>query len=255
MSAAPKTTPALTPQQLIEQMISGTERHICQPLGWMYDEERRSAELLSRKSELFFSNPATAILWPSEIGRRNENKSLLLNRQFSSSDEKNVLLEDMQKAVSGISRSSTFVDEVIAVTDEFVTNALYNAPYVNPITFVNQRINRLTTKVKLDHGKQARLFAAEDGKRLLIGVEDPFGSLDVKSYLNRIHKCYSSVKDSINFGEGGAGIGSYIIFNTGSSLYYGVKPGEKTLLACVMPMKISRRQREDLPKHLHWINR
>jgi len=253
MSAALKTHPALTPQQLIEQMISGSETHICQPLGWMYDEEIQSAQLLSQKSETFFSHPATAILWPKEISSRNEQSSLLLNRNFCSSDEKNGLLDEMKTIVNGISRSSTLVDEVIAVTDEFVTNALYNAPYVDPVTFVNQRINRLTTKVKLDHGKQARLFAAQDGKRLLIGVEDPYGSLDVKSYLNRIHKCYSSVKDSINFGEGGAGIGSYIIFNTGSSLYYGVKPGEKTLLVCVVPIKVSRRQREDLPKHLHWI--
>jgi hypothetical protein len=124
---------------------------------------------------------------------------------------------------------------------------------VDPVTFVNQRVDRLTTKVKLIDGKKARLFAAEDGQRLLVGIEDPFGSLDVKAYLNRIHKCYSSVKDSINFGEGGAGIGSYIIFNAGSSLYYGVKPGQTTLLICVLPYKMSRRQREDLPKHLHWI--
>lgn len=253
MSAALKTHPALTPQQLIEHMLSGQEAHICQPLGWLYNEELQSSELLQKNRDVYFTHPATAVLWPNEIDTRSEQKSLVVNQQFCSSDQKNGLLEEMQKAVSAISRSTTFVEEIVAVTDEFVTNALYNAPYVDPVTFVNQKINRLTTKVKLDHGKQARLFAAHDEKRFLIGVEDPFGSLDVKSYLHRIYKCYSSVKDSINFGEGGAGIGSYIIFNTGSSLYYGVQPGQKTLLVCVVPMKISRRQREDLPKHLHWI--
>lgn len=254
MSAALKTHPTMTPQELIEQVLNGPSAHVCQPAGLMYQQEVETSELLSKDTQLFFASPATALLWPSEIATRQEMNSLLLNRLFGCSDEKNQILDELRGKLSTLTKSSSLVDEILAVADEFVTNALYNAPYVDPVTFVNQRVDRLTTKVELPAGKTARLFVAEDGQRLLVGIQDPFGSLNIKNYLNGIVRCYATgVKDSINYGEGGAGIGSYIIFNAGSSLYYGVRPGQTTVLACLVPYRMSRRQREDLPKHLHWI--
>jgi len=254
MSAAPKLTQIYMPQQLIEQMLKGPAVHLCQPDGLMYDIEMQTADLLTKNKQSFFSAPATSILWPTEVGKKEELSSLLFNRLFDDSQEKNLVLDELRKKLEPLTKSSSLIDEVLAVTDEFVTNALYNAPYVDPVTHVNQRVDRLTTNVKLPAGKQARLFLAEDGQRLLIGVEDKFGSLSIQNYLTGIVRCYTSgVKDSINFGQGGAGIGSYIIFNAGSSLYYGVIPGQTTLLACVVPYRMSRRSREGLPKHLHWI--
>lgn len=254
MSAAPKLTQIFPPQELIELMLKGPEAHLCQPDGLMYDKEVLTADLLTKNKQYFFSTPATALLWPNEIGKKEELTSLLLNRRFDDSSEKSLILTEVRLKLGSLTKSSSLIDEVLAVTDEFVTNALYNAPYVDPVTHVNQRIDRLTTNVKLPPGKQSRLFVAEDGQRLLIGVEDQFGSLSVQKYLNGIVNCYASgIKDSINFGQGGAGIGSYIIFNAASSLYYGVIPGQTTLLVCVVPYRMSRRSREGLPKHLHWI--
>jgi hypothetical protein len=254
MAAAPKLSQIMPPQELIELMLKGPDLHLCQPQGLMYDQELLTVDLLSKDKSHFFLAPATALLWPKEIGKRDEEMSLLLNRSFQDSDEKRAVLDEVKARLGSITKSSSLIDEVLSVADEFVTNALYNAPYVDPVTFVNQRIDRLTTRVVFPSGKHARLFVAEDGKRLLVGVQDPFGSLSVKEYLNKIVRCYSAgVQNSINFGQGGAGIGSYIIFNAGSSLYYGVIPGQVTMLACVMPYRMSRRQREGLPKHLHWI--
>jgi len=254
MSTALKANKPLSPEQLIEQALNGADAHICQPEGLMYREEMQTTSALAKNQEIFFSAPATAVLWPTELNTRREAQSLLLNRSFSGSDEKNHVLDEMRVTLSALIKSSSMIDELLGVADEFVTNALYNAPYVDPVTHINQRIDRLTTKVILPPGKEARLFLAEDGKRLLIGIEDPFGSLDVKYYLEGVARCYSAgIKASINFGQGGAGIGSYITFNAGSSLYYGVRPGQTTLLACVVPYRMSRRNREDLPKHFHWI--
>lgn len=251
--AAKKIDTILGPADLIQNVLSGND-HICQTDGFLFDLESQSVAALKTNKQLFFERPVSVILWPHEMATRDEKSSLILDRYFSSSLQKTLLLDEMRSALNGLTKSTSFIDEMCAVADEFVTNALFNAPFVDPLTNENIKLDRITTVVDLPRGKEARLFLAHDDQRLLIGIHDPFGSLNVQTYLERISKCYSAgVADSINFGKGGAGIGSYIIFNAGSSLYYGVKPGESTMLVCVVPLKLSRRAREDMPKHLHWI--
>lgn len=253
MSAAKKINPSLSPSEVIKKALEGNF-HVCQSSGFMFEQEMKSSRAIYSNTERFFRQPATVALWPEEVDSRSEEKSLFLNRSFSSSLEKPLLLDEMKTLLERLIKSQTTIAELCGVADEFITNALFNAPFIDPLTNQNAKLDRSTTVVDLPRGKEARLFLAEDGQRLLIGIHDPFGSLDVRSYLERIAHCYNAgVADSINFGEGGAGIGSYIIFNAGSSLYYGVRPGINTTLVCVVPFKLSRRLREGMPKHLHWI--
>jgi hypothetical protein len=98
------------------------------------------------------------------------------------------------------------------------------------------------------------LFLAHDESRLMVGCTDPYGSLGIARYLSKVKATYAlGAAATMDFGSGGAGIGSYIIFNTGASLYIGVKPGQSTVICCVLPLGMSNRKRAALSKHLHWI--
>jgi hypothetical protein len=253
MSALPKAKATLDPIELIHAVIEDGQAQVCQDEGFMAQEEMQSAAVIKKDPEVYFQNPATAILRPSELGTKKDSDSLIFHKEFNSSKQKPALIEDMKNTLSNLTKSSSLIIEILALSDELITNAIYNAPYVDPISHHHTKVDRATS-VELAKDKFARVFMAEDGQRLVVGVEDPFGSLNVKTYLQRTQQCYlKGLKDSINFGPGGAGIGSFIIFNTGSSLYLGVKPGSSTIIACVIPYKMSGRRREQMPKHLHWI--
>lgn len=252
MSAALKVNNILRPEQIIEAVISGPHTHVCQTQGYMFQKEMDTTSLLTQNQDEFFENPAVCGLWPEKSGQIKDKDVLLFNREFQSSKEKMDVLEDLKNSLSKLTKSSSLIDELAAVADEIVTNALFNAPFVDPVTHVNKRVDRMTTVVELPADKKARLFAADDGERVMIGVKDPFGSLDTPALLKRIGECYS-YSVPVNFGAGGAGIGCFIVFKIGASVYLGVKPGKTTIVACVVPYRMSRKLREQLPKHLHWI--
>jgi hypothetical protein len=253
MSAVKKYEGSLDECMLIQKLLNQGHGHICQTQGLMYKEELQSAEVIDLNPSVFFLTPATAMLWPTELNIRDEKKSLLLDIALRSSQEKISILHKLKFTLLGLTKSQSMSDEILAIADELITNALFNAPFVNPGTNINEKVDR-NKIVSLAEAQAGRFFLAEDGTRLLIGCEDPFGSLNVPAYLRRVSDCYTnSVGKTMNFGQGGAGIGSFIIFNSGSSLYYGVSPGKQTVLGCLIPYRLGARQREGLPKHLHWI--
>ncbi len=139
MAAALKCDQVLTPDQLIQTVITGPATHVCQTNGWMFHEEMQTAQVLARDNELYFKAPVTSILFPSKVGKVKEKNLLLYDHSIRSWMEKSDVLDEMKLKIQPLTKSITFLDEVVAVADEFVTNALYNAPYVDPVTHFNRR--------------------------------------------------------------------------------------------------------------------
>ncbi len=230
--------------------------HICQKQGHQYDMEIKSSAALVGNEDAFLEFPIASILVPHALNAAGERSLICVDHQFNSSQQKRIVIDDMVKAAQAKSLSQTIMDDIVSVTDEMFTNAVFNAPFVDINTQKNPGINRHTDEVKLDGGKSGRIFMAHDDNRLLVGCHDPYGSLDLKRYLNKIKATYvRGPAATMNFGPGGAGIGSYMIFNAGASLYFGVWPGRATVLGCVIPLGLSNRKRMQLPKHLHWFQR
>ena len=247
---------ALEPEQLLDLAVDSKLNHVCQKSGHLFDEDIQSANCMIENDESYFKFPVSTILAPQSVSVESEKSLLMLNAQFSSSAEKQSVLGNLTSLLVSKGIAKTVLDDVVAVADEFYTNAIFNAPFVDMNTHNNPGISRNSLDIKLQDGKQARLFLAQDAKRLVIGCEDPFGSLDLTRYLTKVRSTYQKGPGAaINFGPGGAGIGSYIIFNAGSSLSFGVWPGRATLLCCVIPLGMSNRKRILLSKHIHWIQR
>lgn len=230
--------------------------HICQKNGFEFDSEIRSANVLVESPDVFREFPLASILQPTALNAASERDLIRVEEVFDSSMRKRAVLQSLIKGLESEAISQTMIDDISAVADELFTNAVYNAPFVDLATHLNPGISRHDVDIKYDGRRQGRLFLARRDSRLLIGCEDPFGSLDLMRYLNKIKDAYlRGPTATMNFGPGGAGLGSYIIFNSGSSLYFGVWPGQATILCAVIPLGLSNRRRVQLPKHLHWIQR
>jgi len=230
--------------------------HICQKGGHLYDKEILSAESMVRCPESYLEFPVATILSPNDMSIDAEKKLLLIDQTFNCSSQKQDSLTLITDAMQSKGLSQTIMDDVVAVADELFTNAIFNAPFVDKTTHVNPGVSRSDLTITMDSGKSGRLFLAHDESRLVIGCRDPFGSLELKRYMAKILATYQQgAAATINFGSGGAGIGSYIIFNAGSSLFFGVWPGRATQLCCVVPLGLSNRKRVQLSKHIHWVQR
>lgn len=246
----------LEPEALLNFAIDSKITHICQKSGHLYDEELKSANSIIECEENYFQFPASTILTPDSINPVSEKSLIVSDQCFDNSAKKPEVLQNLTDAMQSKALSQTIMDDVIAVADELYTNVIFNAPFVDLHTQTNPGISRNAADVQLEAGKEGRLFFAHDAKRIVIGCADPFGTLDLNKYLCKIRSTYQKgPAAAINFGPGGAGIGSYIIFNAGSSLYFGVSPGQLTLLSCVIPLGMSNRKRMQLSKHVHWIKR
>lgn len=229
-------------------------QHICQKQGHEFEREARAAQLLLEDPSAFRRHPLSVILSPQACGAARERALTTLELPFTGSERKPELMAELAQKLESHHLSRSLTDNVVGVADEFFTNAVYNAPFVDLKMHVNPGVDRHTVVVQFDQGKAARLFLGLDANTLVIGCEDPFGSLDLQLYLRKILDTYvRGPSATMNFGNGGAGLGSYIIFDAGASLYFGVWPGTATVLACVIPLGMAQRKRVQLPKHLHWI--
>lgn len=244
----------LPPEKVLQFAVDGDCNHICQKDGLNYDSEVQSSQELLCAPEKFFSHPAASILSPDQIEQSSEAKLLKVNLPFNSSKQKNEILTEVNKYLVKQVPSQILHDDIRAVADELFTNALFNAPFANSESSEGPALSRKDNEINLARGVNARIFLAHDQSRIVVGCHDPFGSLNVNKYLNKIRATYAKgPAAAINFGAGGAGIGSYIIFEAGASLYFGVWPGRSTLLCCVIPLGLNQRKRGQLSKHLHLI--
>lgn len=235
------------PEEILKLATERGFKQICQKQGFGFEDELQAAHQFAEDPEKLLNAPVHLIL-----NSADQRDSIVL--EFKSSAEKHEVLERLNKFMESKDLSQTLKYDAVAVADELFTNAMYNAPFVDSKTHHNPGVSRHEIEVTYHSGRTARLIVGIDGTRLFIGCQDPFGTLDLPAYLEKVRQTYiRGPAATMNFGSGGAGLGSYIIFNTGSSLYFGVWPGRATVICCVLPIGLSNRKRAQIPKHLHWF--
>lgn len=246
----------LEPDKVLDLALNSGLNHVCQKKGHAFNEEVSAANCMIQSPDSFFNHPIATILSPENLSDASERALLGAEYIFNCSTQKLEALETITNAMNSKGLAQTIVEDIMTVGDEMFTNAIFNAPFVDLHTQKNPGVSRSHLDIQYEGGKHGRLFLAHDEKRLLVGCQDPYGSLSLNRYLKKIHSVYEQgPAATINFGPGGAGIGSYIIFNVGASLYFGVWPGRATIMCCVVPLGLSNRTRMGLAKHIHWIQR
>lgn len=244
----------ITPDEVLRYAADFKLNHIVQRQGHDFAHELKTAKAMIEAPENYFKFPISSILSPHDVGPIAEARDLRLDFAFDYSGGKKPALDSITQILVSEKISQTAIIDVISVADEMFTNAIYNAPFSDHISLKNPGVSRHDIEIKLEGEQKCRMLLALNKDCVVVGCEDPFGSLNLERYFHKIRNTYlRGPAATMNFGPGGAGIGSYIIFNAGSSLYMGVRPTKATVLCCVIPIGIAYRKRAQMPKHLHWI--
>jgi hypothetical protein len=115
------------------------------------------------------------------------------------------------------------------VTDEFLSNALYNAP-VAPDGSARFAARSRTEPVTLEPGEEVRFQFCCDGRRFGLSVEDPFGSLSPQRLQENLSRAFRAGDDQVVQGLGGAGLGFYHILDALTHFIVDLAPGRRTEL-------------------------
>ena len=163
-----------------------------------------------------------------------------LELSFSKPDHKIELREKTTQYLSDKVRESV-IETTLAILEELFMNAIYDAPREN------KRSQNL-----YESGHQSHLKITVQSDRALITCVDPYGSLLVEKVIHRIKQVYEQgAAGAMNFGEGGAGLGCYILVENSASLYMFVNKDMMTSVTCVIPTKMSNVQKSKIFKNIY----
>ncbi|MCB9025774.1 MAG: hypothetical protein H6625_05620 [Bdellovibrionaceae bacterium] len=186
----------------------------------------------------FFTDPINYILNPTQ--NQNIKVTTIINRNFSKLEEKYLILSEIEKAVQNTINSGSMMYDVESISDEFITNAIFHATH-EVKTRKDHMINGAFGNIKIG--------ITED--ELVISCLDPHGTLQPKNLFSRIYTCTTTdIASSINMGNGGAGIGSFLVHSMSAYYIIAVEENIQTIFSTVLPLKMSNRKRLKLPKNL-----
>ncbi|MCX6123167.1 MAG: hypothetical protein NTV34_00205, partial [Proteobacteria bacterium] len=123
--------------------------------------------------------------------------------------------------------SKVLLARISAVTEELLSNAIYDAPH-DKSGVHKYNFNRRTTPVTLEPDEYATLRFATDGILAAVSVEDPFGALDRATILDYLGRCYSGEFGHSDVRKGGGGLGTFQMMETADLIVYNVRQKSRT---------------------------
>ncbi len=141
--------------------------------------------------------------------------------------ERHAIIEAAATFAERAGATGRFVEAFRGACDELVTNALYDAA-VDRQGARRFAHCRRTEEVILDAGEEVVVRFCADGRRVGIGVVDPFGSLEASTVVRYLGKCFRRGQDQVDEKEGGAGLGLYYVLEGLSQFVVNVEPGKRT---------------------------
>jgi len=151
----------------------------------------------------------------SVILANHDEKTMIANYSLLQSEERWQVIRDLGEFVLTTGSFDGFDDICKTVASELLTNAFYNAPrdeQGRPLQPNRREIVSLQTPVTASFG--------QDEKYVWMKVTDPFGTFSRETLLNNLLKSASVEELNVSFGEGGAGIGLYMVFRWCSQMLF-----------------------------------
>lgn len=238
MSAARKLEPLNDNVALLEGVFSGQTQR-CTPVNPFYNIDLSVLVAWDQASRYSESDPSF-LIGPRESVIRFEVWGI---------NQKQTILDEISAHLTGHGLNATLITDCCACADELMTNAIFNAPF-------KHKMDRKMTDLKIPGSLPVIFDVSVSDVDVAIMCADPFGSLDVQGFFKKILDCYhKGVDQAINYGEGGAGIGSFMIFEQSLSMIVALVPGKRTTFFCRFPKKMSSRKRQTSPKNLIILQR
>lgn len=236
----------------IDKISNGEVLFFAEEQSFLKSDEENFFKRLRQNANSFFNDPISFYFSTDQkkFGRDDHFFSMAI--PFRKIGDKISVLEVLQNAFALGIKSESIRSDLLLVSDEFFTNAIYNAPFQERNGQKLSVVDRSSPDFLLNDVKQARLWFAYDEDRIFLACQDYYGSLNPTQMIERIYKCINDgVGSAINWGQGGAGIGSFMIYKLASSMIIAVQPGISTIVGAVFPRRMSQRRREHLGKSMH----
>lgn len=141
--------------------------------------------------------------------------------------EKNWALNTVTEYVGVLGIPNRLRMLVRSVADEYLTNALYNAPVAADGTRPYSDRPR-TQPVALEPGQEIEFRFCYDGQRFGVSASDPFGSLEPRQVQDYLAKGFRAGRDQVSEGTGGAGLGFFQILHSLSHFVINLEKGKRT---------------------------
>lgn len=218
----------LTDSQLIEYLLYKNYRSIVQNSFQPATEKLKLVKRLSASRNQFFSLEFNLL----EEGAKTV--ILAFGRQTSREEIQAEVCEFIK-----LSPESSRASKVLQTIEELITNVQVTS--ANTKTAAGQALSHLKLECS--------------GNVIAISTFDDCGSLDSKKFLKKIESGLALGLDkSMNFGKGGAGLGSSYIFKNCDSLFLGVNTNKKTRVAVIMPYNVTERKFDGLQRSVHIVD-
>jgi hypothetical protein len=230
------------PDLVMDRMKESGIRHYVDTARRDFLFEILSACMMHKYPKRFMSGEKPFMLFEFQHGQEVLKTDSMI-ASFLSSKEKPNIMAKVQSFLSTNPVSQRFSDKTLLITDELVSNALYQAPVNKKGERVFKDLNRTQYAEFYLKQKAARYFLFMNRRKLLFGCQDPYGSLDFKSVLDIL----SAPKDPEY------GLGLKLVLENAHALYFGVKKGDSTLVAGSFEMRGSLREMETMGRHLHFF--
>jgi len=243
----------LSPSEVIGQALDYKFQHICQISHPAFDSEINASALMVKDVGYFLDNPLTSVLASQKRNQVTDGKFELYRAIFTNSNQKNKILNDMSDRLKSMKMPSTLTSDARIVADELITNAIYNAPYVN-LENENLGASRTPPEVRMTGGKSGSITLGINDQTLAICCIDPYGTLNIPKLLARVKNCFDQgVASNMRMNESyGAGIGSFMTYNASMSYYAVVEERVRTMICGLLPLNMSAKIRTTVSKNLHY---
>jgi sigma-B regulation protein RsbU (phosphoserine phosphatase) len=146
------------------------------------------------------------------------------------------IYKDIENYIATLDSFSGFSQVVVTIVSELITNAFYDAPR-SEITGEALNPSRKTT-VNLAPPMYINFTCGVENEYLWLIVTDPFGTLNRGTLLQALNRAITE-KTAIIDGEGGAGLGLYMIMDAASEAIFCLQNKNQTTVAC--KLKVTKR--------------
>lgn len=233
----------------IVRLLEAGFEHCVQQNREDFAQELLTSGFMAQRPEIFNRDPITFFfngfqsLEDATYGGRH------VKFPFRSSGEKQLLLERLDGFLDNSTAMSSIKDLCLQAADEMISNAIFHAPVKPSGVRLNDKFER-NEDVWLPEGKEATLFACFSDQRVIIGCDDPFGSLSRGTLLLQLRSVFKDASTAVRPTGPSAGIGFKYLVDNCANFYVMSTKGKRTLVATGFLLK-GLKANLDAPKHFH----
>ena len=238
-------------ESIVSLVVEGGVRHYVQNRNPQYLFNLLKSSLIMTRPSAALNNPVSLFLPNFDREQQAEYDIPSQAIEFRSTSEKSDILFAIEHYFKERKHLKGLRKKAILIADELITNALYHGPVdFKGVPLFKDR-PRSSHFSYPPHHQASEIILANDGKYLLIGCRDNFGSLTEKILMDTLGKAYNLYDTHDVKAGSSAGLGFKMIIDTCQSFFAMVHQGKQTLVCGLMPLGVGYKEIENLPKDLH----